>query len=150
MSRLRKRGRSYVIRQGAGDLHARRSATMRVRQGKFGVHSMRMRRVRTLSLRLPPSSRRRRPRASWRLGCCRPTARRAGPSGSSGPIKAIEYRRAFDELCRTRGIRHSRAQPRHAWTNGFVENCRAPFAVNSGASSPAAVLHPRADHAGRP
>ncbi|MBC7220797.1 DDE-type integrase/transposase/recombinase [Candidatus Bipolaricaulota bacterium] len=27
----------------------------------------------------------------------------------------------FDEACRDLGITHSRAKPRHAWTNGFVE-----------------------------
>ena len=32
-----------------------------------------------------------------------------------------EFKGAFDAACRARGIRHSRTQPRHAWTNGFVE-----------------------------
>ncbi len=32
-----------------------------------------------------------------------------------------EYRGAFDQACRAHGIRHTRTQPRHAWTNGFVE-----------------------------
>ena len=32
-----------------------------------------------------------------------------------------EYRGALDQACRTLGIRHTRTQPRHAWTNGFVE-----------------------------
>ena len=32
-----------------------------------------------------------------------------------------EFKGAFDELCAARGIRHTRTQPRHAWTNGFVE-----------------------------
>jgi transposase InsO family protein len=32
-----------------------------------------------------------------------------------------EFRGAFDEACRKLGIRHTRTQPRHAWTNGFVE-----------------------------
>lgn len=32
-----------------------------------------------------------------------------------------EYRGAFDHACRAQGIQHTRTQPRHAWTNGFVE-----------------------------
>ena len=32
-----------------------------------------------------------------------------------------EFKGAFDEACRTLGIRHTRTKPRHAWTNGFVE-----------------------------
>jgi transposase InsO family protein len=32
-----------------------------------------------------------------------------------------EFKGAFDDACRTLGIRHTRTQPRHAWTNGFVE-----------------------------
>jgi transposase InsO family protein len=32
-----------------------------------------------------------------------------------------EYRGAFDQACRAHGISHTRTQPRHAWTNGFVE-----------------------------
>ncbi|MDR7437162.1 MAG: IS481 family transposase [Armatimonadota bacterium] len=32
-----------------------------------------------------------------------------------------EYRGAFDQACRALGIQHTRTQPRHAWTNGFVE-----------------------------
>jgi len=32
-----------------------------------------------------------------------------------------EFYGAFDETCRQLGIRHTRTQPRHAWTNGFVE-----------------------------
>jgi transposase InsO family protein len=32
-----------------------------------------------------------------------------------------EYRGAFDQACAARGIQHTRTQPRHAWTNGFVE-----------------------------
>ncbi len=32
-----------------------------------------------------------------------------------------EYKGAFDEACRALGIRHTRTQPRHCWTNGFVE-----------------------------
>jgi transposase InsO family protein len=32
-----------------------------------------------------------------------------------------EFRGAFDEACAALGIRHTRTQPRHAWTNGFVE-----------------------------
>jgi transposase InsO family protein len=32
-----------------------------------------------------------------------------------------EFRGAFDQVCATLGIRHTRTQPRHAWTNGFVE-----------------------------
>ena len=32
-----------------------------------------------------------------------------------------EYRGAFDRACAAQGIRHTRTQPRHAWTNGFVE-----------------------------
>ena len=32
-----------------------------------------------------------------------------------------EFRGAFDHACAESGIRHTRTQPRHAWTNGFVE-----------------------------
>ncbi len=32
-----------------------------------------------------------------------------------------EYRGAFDQVCATLRIRHTRTRPRHAWTNGFVE-----------------------------
>jgi transposase InsO family protein len=32
-----------------------------------------------------------------------------------------EFRGRFDQACSERGIRHTRTQPRHAWTTGFVE-----------------------------
>lgn len=32
-----------------------------------------------------------------------------------------EFKGAFSAACRRLGIRHTRTQPRHAWTNGFVE-----------------------------
>jgi len=32
-----------------------------------------------------------------------------------------EFKGAFDEMCRQLNVRHTRTQPRHAWTNGFVE-----------------------------
>jgi len=32
-----------------------------------------------------------------------------------------EFRGAFDHACAELGIKHTRTQPRHAWTNGFVE-----------------------------
>jgi len=32
-----------------------------------------------------------------------------------------EFRGRFDQACVQQGIRHTRTQPRHAWTNGFVE-----------------------------
>jgi transposase InsO family protein len=32
-----------------------------------------------------------------------------------------EFKGDFDRACRALGIRHTRTQPRHAWTNGFVE-----------------------------
>jgi transposase InsO family protein len=32
-----------------------------------------------------------------------------------------EFKGAFDDVCRELAIRHTRTQPRHAWTNGFVE-----------------------------
>jgi len=32
-----------------------------------------------------------------------------------------EYLGEFDRVCATKGIRHTRTKPRHAWTNGFVE-----------------------------
>jgi transposase InsO family protein len=47
-------------------------------------------------------------RAGWRL-------RRVLTDG--GP----EFRGVFDDACQRLGIRHTRTQPRHAWTNGFVE-----------------------------
>jgi transposase InsO family protein len=52
----------------------------------------------------------------------RPLYRRAGHS-----IRAIltdggsEFRGAFEHACTAVGIEHRRTQPRHAWTNGFVE-----------------------------
>ena len=35
--------------------------------------------------------------------------------------RGSEFKAAFDEACQALGIRHTRTQPRHAWTNGFVE-----------------------------
>jgi transposase InsO family protein len=32
-----------------------------------------------------------------------------------------EFKGTFARACRTLGIRHTRTQPRHAWTSGFVE-----------------------------
>src|SRR5713101_1771932 len=32
-----------------------------------------------------------------------------------------EFKGAFDDACRELGLRHTRTQPRHPWTNGFVE-----------------------------
>ena len=32
-----------------------------------------------------------------------------------------EFKGAFDDACRQLGLRHTRTQPRHPWTNGFVE-----------------------------
>ena len=32
-----------------------------------------------------------------------------------------EFKAEFDQACRDLGVRHTRTQPRHAWTNGFVE-----------------------------
>jgi transposase-like protein len=48
------------------------------------------------------------PRAGWRL-------HRVPTDG--GP----EFKGAFDEACHALGLRHTRTKPRHAWTNGFVE-----------------------------
>jgi transposase InsO family protein len=51
-----------------------------------------------------------------------PLYRRAG-----WPLRRVltdggpEFKGAFDETCRTLGLRHTRTKPRHAWTNGFVE-----------------------------
>jgi len=35
--------------------------------------------------------------------------------------RGSEFKGAFDQACRTLDIRHTRTQPRHAFTNGFVE-----------------------------
>jgi transposase InsO family protein len=35
--------------------------------------------------------------------------------------RGSEFKAVFDEACEKLGIRHTRTQPRHAWTNGFVE-----------------------------
>lgn len=35
--------------------------------------------------------------------------------------RGSEFKGAFDQACRTLGIRHTRTKPRHAFTNGFVE-----------------------------
>lgn len=35
--------------------------------------------------------------------------------------RGIEWRGVFADACRTAGLEHRRTQPRHAWTNGFVE-----------------------------
>lgn len=32
-----------------------------------------------------------------------------------------EFKAQFDQVCRELNVRHTRTQPRHAWTNGFVE-----------------------------
>lgn len=32
-----------------------------------------------------------------------------------------EFKAEFDQMCRQLNVRHTRTQPRHAWTNGFVE-----------------------------
>jgi transposase InsO family protein len=32
-----------------------------------------------------------------------------------------EFKGQFDEMCGQLNVRHTRTQPRHAWTNGFVE-----------------------------
>jgi len=32
-----------------------------------------------------------------------------------------EFKAAFADACRALGVKHTRTQPRHAWTNGFVE-----------------------------
>jgi transposase InsO family protein len=51
-----------------------------------------------------------------------PPSRRA-----SGPLRRVltdggsAFKGPFEETCRALGIRHTRTQPRHAWTNGFVE-----------------------------
>jgi transposase InsO family protein len=51
-----------------------------------------------------------------------PLYRRAG-----WPVERIltdngaEFKGAFDLACRELGVRHTRTQPGHAWTNGFVE-----------------------------
>jgi transposase InsO family protein len=51
-----------------------------------------------------------------------PIYRRAGhPVRAVLTDQGIEWRGAFDAACRTAGIAHRRTQPRHAWTNGFVE-----------------------------
>jgi transposase InsO family protein len=36
-----------------------------------------------------------------------------------------EFKGAFAATCQALGIRHTRTQPRHAWTNGFVERLQA-------------------------
>lgn len=51
-----------------------------------------------------------------------PLYRRAGwPLRRVLTDRGSEFKGAFDETCRALGIRHTRTQPRHAWTNGFVE-----------------------------
>lgn len=51
-----------------------------------------------------------------------PLYRRAGwPLRRVLTDRGSEFKGAFDETCRTLGIRHTRTRPRHAWTNGFVE-----------------------------
>lgn len=35
--------------------------------------------------------------------------------------RGSEFKGAFDQACRTLGVRHTRTKPRHAFTNGFVE-----------------------------
>ena len=47
-------------------------------------------------------------KAGWKL-------RRVLTDGGS------EFKGEFDVMCRELGVRHTRTQPRHAWTNGFVE-----------------------------
>ena len=51
-----------------------------------------------------------------------PVCRRAGHAVRAVLTdQGIEWRGAFDAACRTAGLEHRRTQPRHAWTNGFVE-----------------------------
>ena len=51
-----------------------------------------------------------------------PFFRRAGhPVQRVLTDRGSEFKGAFDEACRDLGIRHTRTQPRHAFTNGFVE-----------------------------
>jgi transposase InsO family protein len=47
--------------------------------------------------------------------------------GAGWPLQRVltdrgsEFKAAFDATCAELGVRHTRTQPRHAWTNGFVE-----------------------------
>lgn len=51
-----------------------------------------------------------------------PLYRRAGwPIQRVLTDRGSEFKGAFAEACHELGIRHTRTQPRHAWTNGFVE-----------------------------
>ncbi len=51
-----------------------------------------------------------------------PSFRKAGhPLRRVLTDRGSEFKGAFDHACRQLGIRHTRTQPRHAFTNGFVE-----------------------------
>jgi hypothetical protein len=51
-----------------------------------------------------------------------PLYRRAGwPLRRGLTDGGSEFKGPFEETCRALGIRHTRTQPRHAWTHGFVE-----------------------------
>lgn len=60
--------------------------------------------------------------AAFLRGVLVPLYRRAG-----WPLRRVltdggsEFKGAFAHACRVLGVRHTRTQPRHAWTNGFVE-----------------------------
>jgi hypothetical protein len=50
--------------------------------------------------------------------------------------RGSEFKSAFDHACQALGIGHTRTQPRHAWTNGFVERLQgARSCTSSGAST---------------
>jgi hypothetical protein len=42
-----------------------------------------------------------------------------------------EFKGAFDVACRALGLRHTRTNPRHAWTNGFVERLQGARSFRS-------------------
>jgi len=60
--------------------------------------------------------------AAFLRGVLVPLYRQAGwPLRRVLTDRGAEFKGAFDERCRALGLRHTRTQPRHAWTNGFVE-----------------------------
>jgi hypothetical protein len=105
--------------------------------GRSGSTPPAMRPARSPSPKSPPSSRPKRRSASSPHGCSPPTRQPAGLTGLLTDCGS-EYRGAFDQACVARGIRHTRTRPRHTWTNGLSNACRAPSLASFGAWSSAA------------
>ena len=43
--------------------------------------------------------------------------------------RTVEFRGGFTVVCHTLGFQHTCTQPRHAWTNGFVERLQGAIQI---------------------